>query len=60
MARGFTEGSARSVGRSDLGQLHVGFAADMVMFDRNPLKVKAEEIKDLKVVGVWVAGVRMK
>jgi len=58
--RGFTEGSARSVGRPDLGQLHVGFAADMVIFDRNPLKVKTEEINDLKVVEVWVAGVRIK
>jgi predicted amidohydrolase YtcJ len=37
MIRGYTAGSAATAGRRDLGQLDAGFAADLVVFNRNPL-----------------------
>ncbi len=58
--RSYSEGSARSVGRSDLGQLSVSFAAELVDFDQNPLEVDSKNLGDIKILQVWVAGRRVR
>jgi len=58
IAKGYTEGSAQSVKRSDLGQLKPGFAADLVVLDQNPLQVTNENLGKIQVLETWVAGRR--
>jgi len=58
IVKGYTEGSAQSVKRSDLGQLKPGFAADLVVLDQNPLQVTNENLGKIQVLETWVAGRR--
>lgn len=57
--RAYTEGSARSLGLTELGTLDVGKAADLVLLDANPLEIAPSELVDLRVRSVWVAGEKL-
>jgi predicted amidohydrolase YtcJ len=53
----FTSGSALLNGDEHfLGQLKVGFAADFVVLDRNPLETAIENLTEIKVVSTWIGG----
>jgi predicted amidohydrolase YtcJ len=55
--RAFTSGAAFLNGDEHLlGQLKVGFAADFVVLDKNPLETAVEDLTGIKVVSTWVAG----
>jgi predicted amidohydrolase YtcJ len=41
---------------ADKGTLQIGKLADLVVLDRNPLKVPVDEIKDVKVVETFKEG----
>lgn len=58
IVKGYTEGSAQSVKRTDLGQLKPGFAADLVVLDQNPLQVTNENLEKIQILETWVAGRR--
>jgi N-acetylglucosamine-6-phosphate deacetylase len=47
--RAATSTPARVIGRSDVGSIHVGARADLVSLN-----------DDLDVVGVWLAGTRLR
>jgi predicted amidohydrolase YtcJ len=55
--KAFTIGAALLNGDSDfLGQLKVGFAADFVILEENPLLVEVEKLAEIKVFGTYVDG----
>jgi predicted amidohydrolase YtcJ len=55
--RGYTYGSAYAVGREDdLGSLHPGYLADMVVFDRDLASIPSAQVSDTSVIGVFIAG----
>lgn len=57
---GMTMGSAYAAFQEEvLGSLEPGKFADFVELDRDPRTVRSLELKDLKVVGTWVAGRRI-
>jgi predicted amidohydrolase YtcJ len=54
---GYTAGSARSVGREqDLGLLHIGYFADMVVFDRDLMSTPSAQLSEATVSAVYIAG----
>ncbi len=55
--RGFT-GDAAWAGHDEaqVGTLQRGLRADFVILDRDPLKVAADQLDDLKVLSTWVDG----
>jgi predicted amidohydrolase YtcJ len=57
--RCYTAGSAFTVGRNDLGHLHPGASADIVVFDKDPLTTTAAEAAAIKVTRSWVNGVQV-
>jgi predicted amidohydrolase YtcJ len=55
--RGYTEGSAQAIGRGDeLGRLDVGYLADFVVLGGDPLGGTTDDLVDLPIEQVWVAG----
>ena len=54
--RGYTEGSASTVSRYDLGNLRPGASADMVVFNRDPVATPPVELMTIKVTQTWVNG----
>ncbi len=58
VAHGFTVGSARTTGKSDIGKLDVGYKADMVIYEKDLYSVSPEKFsKDYpKLISTWVGG----
>ena len=56
----YTEGAAIGLGRTDLGCLDVGCAADVVTFDADPLTVADEDLSQMEITGVWLGGVQVR
>jgi hypothetical protein len=53
----YTEGSARILHEEDaLGTLEEGKFADLVVVDRDPIKTKPKELREIKVLGTIVGG----
>lgn len=52
----YTKGSARINGGESTGVIEVGGVADLVVTDRNPFAVPAEEIGDVRTVSTWISG----
>jgi len=50
------EGAYGEFAEARLGQLKVGYQADFIIIDRNPLNIPREQLKDLKVLETWVGG----
>ncbi len=71
--KGYTEGSALTVGRSDLGTLNMGMAADFVITDQDMLTIPmndypntqdmlttaANALPAIHILETWVAGKRV-
>ena len=59
--RAFTEGSARTTGKTDTGKLAVGFKADLVVYDRDLYTVPPEKFsKDVpQLLATYVNGRRI-
>ncbi len=55
----YSEGSARAVGQADGGRLEPGCAADFVLLDADPLTLGPDDVSDVDVKGVYVAGERV-
>ena len=55
----YTVGSARALGRSDIGVLEEGFKADFIIVDKDPLETPAQEIREVNVLEAYVGGVRV-
>ncbi len=56
----YTSGSAYALGLEDrIGRLEPGYDADLVVLDRDPLELDAEEIRKTRVVEVYVDGERV-
>jgi len=53
---GYTEGTARSVGRDDLGRLDVGYQADLGIYDADLTTIDPETITEYQPTQMWVAG----
>ncbi|HUF37306.1 MAG TPA: amidohydrolase family protein, partial [Anaerolineales bacterium] len=54
---GFTSGAAYACGTENhLGKLKPGYAADLIVMDRDIFSIEPEEIKDLRPVRTMVAG----
>ncbi len=53
---GYASGSAAALGRPELGCLDVGCVLDLVAIDGDPLAVALEDLPDLSIDAVWVAG----
>ena len=54
---GYTQGSALALGReSDLGQLNVGYIADIVVFNSDFSELPLDKLSDPTVQAVYVAG----
>lgn len=53
---GYTAGSAATVNRRDLGHLEPGAAADLVVFDKDPLTNPGIGALYLKIKQTWVGG----
>lgn len=57
--RAVTLNAARQLGmESEIGSLEVGKAADLVVLDADPVAVRAEDLDEIDVIGVYVAGRR--
>ena len=55
--RGFTSDAAwAGHDEAQVGKLQGGLRADFVVLDRDPLKVAADQLDDLKVLSTWVDG----
>ena len=55
--RGFTSDAAwAGHDEAQVGKLQRGLRADFVVLDRDPLKVAADQLDDLKVLSTWVDG----
>ncbi|MNN14059.1 N-substituted formamide deformylase precursor [compost metagenome] len=55
--RGFTSDAAwAGHDETQVGKLQRGLRADFVVFDKDPLKVPAAQLDDLKVLSTWVDG----
>ena len=55
--RGFTSDAAwAGHDEAQVGKLQPGLRADFVVLDRDPLKVAADQLDDLKVLSTWVDG----
>jgi predicted amidohydrolase YtcJ len=55
--RGFTSDAAwAGHDEAQVGKLQRGLRADFVVFDKDPLKVPAAQLDDLKVLSTWVDG----
>ena len=54
--RGYTEGTAATLGFDDLGHLGVGAQADIVILDADPLEVDEGDLTDISVEAVYVGG----
>ncbi len=53
----YTYGSAQLLHSEDeVGTLEVGKCADLIVIDRDPLKVSPEELRNVKVLGTMVGG----
>ncbi len=52
------EGAYGEFAEHRLGQLRVGYQADFVITDRNPLTLPPDQLKDLQILETWVAGKR--
>lgn len=53
----YTEGGGVVVGRAEeLGRLDIGYLADFVLLDRDPVAVPVDELTEVEVRGVWVGG----
>lgn len=57
--KGYTEGSALTAGRSDLGKLTVGMAADFFLTRRDLLTTPIHSLPDARISETWVAGERV-
>ena len=55
----YTRVSAKALERSDLGVLDVGYYADFVIIDRNPLTLKVDEIDKVNILETYVGGIRV-
>lgn len=55
---GFTIGSAKTTGKTDVGRLDIGYKADIVIFDKDLYGVKPKEFnqKNPKVMATYVNG----
>jgi predicted amidohydrolase YtcJ len=60
VVRGFTVGSSRTTGRTDVGLLHVGYRADMVIYDTDLYLVAPRDLSTghPRVLSTWVSGQR--
>ena len=55
--RGFTSDAAwAGHDEAQVGKLQRGLRADFVVLDRDPLKVAADQLDDLKVLSTWIDG----
>lgn len=52
----FTENGAKIAYLNDRGKIKKGFRADLVVLNKDPLEVKKNEIKDIKVVATLLGG----
>ena len=53
----YTSGVAYLNGREhDIGRIHLGYHADLVLLNRDPFGGEAHEIANTEVVGTWFAG----
>ena len=56
----YTRYAARSVGREhEIGSLEPGKYADFVVFDRSPLEVPADDLRDMAPAEAWINGERV-
>ena len=60
VVQGFTLGSARTTGRSDVGLLHEGYKADMVVYDTDLYLIAPADLAAgrPKVLSTWIGGCR--
>lgn len=56
MIRGYTEGSAASVKRTDLGSLAVGKTADLVVFSADPQSTTGPSLEQISVKATYLGG----
>jgi predicted amidohydrolase YtcJ len=53
----YTSGAAYAAHWEDqIGQLHAGFKADVIVLDRDPFEESAESIWDTEVLDMWIEG----
>ena len=57
--KGYTEGSALTVGRGDVGRLTVGMAADFFLTNRDLLTTPIDSLPAAVISETWVAGKRV-
>lgn len=59
--RNYTENVAYQMHRENsVGKLEVGFAADMVVLNKNPLTVDPKEISTIEVLATYKSGRRFE
>ena len=56
----YTYGSARVLNVKDLGKLLPSYRADFIVLSNDPLVTKPKELRRIKVLEVWIGGLRVK
>jgi len=55
----YTVGSARALGRLDIGVLEEGFKADFIIVDKDPMVLPTNRVREISVLEAYVGGVRV-
>jgi len=43
-----------------VGRIALGFVADLMILDRNPLEVDLHGVKEIKILGLYKSGLRVR
>ena len=57
----FTEGVAYQLSKENrMGRIDVGLDADLMILERNPLEVDLHAVKEIKILGLYKSGLRVR
>jgi len=57
----YTEGVAYQLSKEErVGRIALGFVADLMILDRNPLEVDLHGVKEIKILGLYKSGLRVR